>query len=72
MKKSIVLASISVLAFLSCAHEDEMSVKDPDSEMVTIYASSEGVPMVRNVIDDGSLSITWRSGAAMSVLLGPS
>ena len=67
MKKSIVLAGISVLAFLSCTHEDKMFVKDADSEIVTIYASAEGVPEVRNVIDDGSLSITWTSGDAINV-----
>lgn len=72
MKKSIVLASISVLAFLSCTHEDKMFVKDVDSEIVTIYASAEGVPEVRNVIDDGSLSITWTSGDAINVFFGAS
>lgn len=72
MKNSIVLASISVLAFLSCANEAKMPVDDLDSEEVTIYASTEGMPDVKNVIDDESLSITWTSGDAINVFFGAS
>ena len=72
MKRSIVLATFSVLAVLSCSHENDACIDDLDSEVITICAYTEGTPEVKNVIDDESLNITWAAGDAINVFFGAS
>lgn len=56
----------------SCTMEAVLDSQDPSNEILTIYASAESQPDVKNVIDNETFKTSWLSGDAINVFFGAS
>ena len=56
----------------SCTVETINDSQDPSTEILTIYASAEAQPDVKNTIDTESLKTSWLAGDAINVFFGAS
>ncbi len=67
----LITFAVCLPAALSCSRDlpdDGMS----DQNIRLVYASVASDPQTRNVIDDGTLKITWTAGDAINVFFGAS
>ncbi len=67
----LITFAVCLPAALSCSRDlpdDGMS----DQNIRLVYASVASDPQTRNVIDDGTLKITWTDGDAINVFFGAS
>lgn len=70
--KRIVSISLFVSLLLSCSYDAD-EVNDLECcAVTTIYASSERIPDVKTIIDNGTLEIDWVAQDAINVFFGAS
>ena len=61
---------LSVFLLASCKSLTPEPEEPPQMALQTIYASAEGTPAVRNVIDNETFKVSWTAGDAINVFFG--